>query len=648
MKKFSFFILCIFLTAAQNVYSFHGPVKPSDTAHYYTKHSFDVLKYKLDINLYPNFKAPYPKTFVANTLVTFRVDSVLNSIQLNANTQSLAIDSVSLSGISFIHQSNMLNIQLDRTYQPGEVAQVKINYRHKNSNDNGFYATSGFVFTDSPPEGARKWMPCWDRPSDKANWELMAHVPLTVRLGSTGILADSVISADTIRYHWISDMPVSTYLITFTSSVNFQVHTRYLRKFSDPADSIPIRIYYKAGEDISIIDSTIIPMTNFYAEKFGDYPFEKIGFATLNSSFPWGGMENQSMVNLMPGGYSDEDLIAHEHSHQWFGDLITCGTWADIWLNEGFGTYCQNLWLEHKSGKEAYRTSMNSLASYYLAHNPGWPLYHPEWAIHTPTGNTLYNQAVSYDKGACVLFQLRYVLGDSLFFKVMHDYATDTNFMYKNAFTHDFAESANKSSGQNLDWFFSEWVYSPNHPIYQNTYDFDSIGGGLWRVSLILNQTQPNPDFFRMPVQIMVSFDDGTDTTFQIVNDVNHQEYAFEFSKHPVKLVFDPFRNILLKQSVTIYGVKDQPGRQLFKLNQNQPNPCKESTVISYEVAQPGKVSISILDSSGKIIRCPVDQLHKPGKYRFEWDNHGMSPGIYIIKMEAGSFSETRKMVLTK
>jgi aminopeptidase N len=648
MKTFNLFILLLFFSVAQNGYSFPGFIKPSDTAHYYTKHSFDVLKYRLDVDLYANYKAPYPKTFTANVVVIFRVDSTLNSIQLNANTQSLAIDSVSLSGTSFTHQSNLLKIQLDRTYQPGEVAQVKINYRHKNANDYGFFATSGFVFTDSPPEGARKWMPCWDRPSDKVNWELIARVPLSVRLGSTGILADSVVSADTISYHWISNIPVSTYLITLTSSVNFQVHTRYWHKFSNPADSIPVRIYYKAGENLSIIDSSIIPMTNFYSEKFGDYPFEKIGFATLNGSFPWGGMENQSMVNLMPGGYSDEDLIAHEHSHQWFGDLITCGTWADIWLNEGFGTYCQNLWLEHKSGPEAYRTSMNELASYYLAHNPGWPLYHPEWAINTPTGNTLYNQAVSYNKGACVLFQLRYVLGDSLFFKVMHDYATDTSLMYKNAYTHDFVEMAGKSSGQNLEWFFNEWVYSPNHPIYQNTYDFDSIGKGAWRVSLILNQTQPSPEFFKMPVQIMVSFDDGTDTLVQIMNDVNHQEFAFEFSRHPVNLVFDPFRNILLKQSVTIYGMKDEPGKQFFKLNQNQPNPFKKSTLISYDIARAGKVLISILDSSGKVVNCPVDQFHEPGKYRFQWDNQGFTPGIYFLKMDSGNFSETRKMVLDK
>ncbi len=636
------------MSATTGVFASPAGLTPDDTAHYYTKHSFDVLKYKLDINLYQCFKTPFPKTFQAKAIITFRVDSTLNSIQLNANTPSLAIDSVSMAGTSFTHLVNVLTIALDRTYQPGEIVNVKICYQHKNNFDNGFYVSSGFVFTDSPPEGARKWLPCWDRPSDKASWELNARVPLNVRLGSTGVLADSTISADTISYHWISNIPVSTYLITFTSAMNFQIHTKFWHKLSDYNDSIPVRLYYKAGESLVIADSTIGPLTNFFSEKFGDYPFEKIGFATLNGSFPWGGMENQSMVNLMPGGYSDASLIAHEHSHQWFGDLITCGTWADVWLNEGFGTYCQNLWVEHASGFDAYKTSMNALANYYLAHNPGWPLYHPEWAIHTPNGNTLYNQAISYNKGACVLFQLRYVLGDSLFFKVMHDYATDPNFMFKNAMTHDFAAKASQASGQNLDWFFDDWVYAPNHPVYQNTFDIDSLDGNSWRVSFIITQTQANPEFFRMPVQLKFVFTDATDTTIRVANETNHQEYGFVFSKKPVDVVFDPFRNILLKQAATIYNVKKIPGSSGFVLKQNEPNPFRNSTVVSYEVPVREMVTISVYDSNGKMMNRPVSRMHVPGSYRFEWVNEGFSPGVCFLKMEAGTFVETKRMLLVK
>ena len=647
MKTFTFILLGLFLSLTLGVSSSNINT-PIDTGHYYTKHSFDVLKYKLTIDLFNCYQTPYPKSFTANEEVTFKVDSTLNSLQLNANIASLVIDSVSMAGISFEHQADILNILLDRTYQPGEVVNVRIYYRHKNINDKGFYVSSGFVFTDSPPEGARKWLPCWDRPSDKAAWELIAKVPLSVRLGSTGIIADSTISADTLIYHWVSNIPVSTYLITFTSKVNFLIHTKYWHKLSNLSDSIPIRSYYKSGENLAIFDSTIIPLTNFFSEKFGDYPFEKLGFATLNGSFPWGGMENQSMVNLMAGGYSDVNLFAHEHSHQWFGDLVTCGTWADIWLNEGFGTYCQNLWVEHASGYVAYKNSMNSVANYYLGYNPGWPLYHPEWAIHTPDANALYNQAITYNKGACVLFQLRYVLSDSIFFKVMHDYITDTNFMFGNVFTQDFVAKANQVSGENLNWFFDEWVYAPNHPVYQNIFNIDSVGENLWSVSLTINQTQANPLFFRMPIQIKINFSDATDTIFQVLNDVNNQEFTFTFSKHPLNLVFDPFRNILLKQAATICSMQPVSGVKGFMLNQNKPNPFISNTLVSFELPTEEKVTISVLDSNGKMLSCPVKRIHSPGVYSFEWVNQGLLPGVYYLKMEAGNFVDTKKMVIIR
>ena len=648
MKSFCFFILGQFLLAASSVYALIPQSLPADTAHFYTRHSFDVLKYKLNIGLYQCYMNPYPRSFQAQEVISLKVDSTLNTIKLNAINTSLVIDSVRMAADSFIHEHDTLTIYLNRIYQPGELLDIKVFYRHKNVVDNGFYTGYGTVFTDSPPEGARKWLPCWDRPSDKATWELTARVPLSARLGSTGLLADSTISADTISYHWITNIPVSTYLITFTSKVNFLIHTRYWHKLSNAADSIPVWAYYRNGENMTNIDTIIGPVTNFFSDLFGDYPFEKIGFASLNSSFPWGGMENQTMVNLMPGGYNDANLIAHEHSHQWFGDLITCGTWADIWLNEGFATYCQNLWIEHSSGYDVYKTSMNSLANYYLSTNPGWPLYHAEWAIHTPGGNSLYNQAISYNKGACVLFQLRYMLGDSVFFKVMREYATDSDFMFKNAITSDFVAKVNQVTGKNMNWFFNEWVYAPDHPVYQNTFEIDSLDRNSWKVALVINQTQEYTVFFKMPLEIMISFGDATDTLIKIMNDSNHQTFGFYFSKQPVNLTFDPLRNILLKQSSTIYGVKTTIGRKEFKLNQNEPNPFSHKTIVSYEVARPKIVKISVFDTNGKLLNCPVNRQHDPGYYRFELSDSELSPGIYFISMEAGNFKETKKMIVVK
>lgn len=648
MKILFLILVWPFLFVATSVSAIQPPSIPPDTAHFYTRHSFNVLKYNLDLGLYHCYFDPYPKSFSARQLITLQADSALSVIMLNALNTSMIIDSVKLAGTSFLHDLDTLKIFLDRTYQPGEILDVSIFYRHKNVNDKGFYASFGTVYTDSPPEGARKWMPCWDRPSDKAKWELTARVPLSVRLGSTGALADSIISGDTISYHWISEIPVATYLITLASKVNFQVHVRYWHKLSDPNDSIPVRIYYKPGENIKKIDTTIIPITNFFSQKFGDYPFEKIGFATMNTTFPWGGMENQSMVNLMPNGYSDLNLIAHEHSHQWFGDMITCGTWADIWLNEGFGTYCQNLWLEHQSGTAAYRSSMNALANYYLNNNPGWPLYHPEWAIHTPTGGILYNQAITYNKGACLLHQLRYVLGDSLFFEVLYQYATDPDLKFNIAYTHDFIEKTEEVTGNDMGWFFDPWVYAPNHPVYMNTFDIDSLAPNNWRISFIVNQTQATTTFYKMPLQLLVTFSNDSDTLIQVMNDVNNQEFGFNFSKKPVDLKFDPNRNILLKQSSTIYGIKKSDGISGFTLNQNTPNPFCNSTSVSYSVPVSGTVKISVYDSSGNMLECPVNKTHAPGVYRFEWAPIHASPGIYYLKLDAGKFHDTKKMILVK
>jgi aminopeptidase N len=533
-------------------------MKPVDTAHYYMRHSFDVLRYQLFVDLYNCYRNPYSAAFHATELITFKVDSTLNSIRLNAVNASLQIDSVGLAGISFSHSSDTLNIQLNHTYQPGDEVKVKIVYQHMNVVDHAVYSTGGFVFTDTPPEGSRKWFPCWDRPSDKALCEITAKVPLNVKLGSNGSLKDSLIIGDTIYYHWISRDPIATYLMTMTSMTGFALDIVYWHKLYHPADSIPARFYFQPWQVPDSIETVIGPMTDFYSCLFGEYPFEKIGFATLNNSFPWGGMENQTMINLTTNGWQ-EGLVSHEFSHQWFGDLITCGTWADIWLNESFGTYCESLWLGHKGGNASYKSHIDNQATYYLANNPGIAIYNPSWAIHTPGTNLLYNSVVIYDKGACVLHQLRYVMGDSAFFHLLKSYATDTNFMYKNAVTRDFIDKANKINGNELEWFFDEWLSHPNHPLYSNSYEILKTGDGKWNLKLLLSQYQTNTVFYKMPVQVRVVFTDSTDAMIRVMNDTNQQLFEFVFSQQPAYIVFDPYRNILLKQATTTMGVVKLP-----------------------------------------------------------------------------------------
>jgi aminopeptidase N len=622
-------------------------MKPVDTAHFYMKHSYDVLKYHLYVDLYHCYPNPFSTAFPATELITFKVDSALNSIRLNAVNTSLQIDSVGLAGISFFHASDTLTIQLDHTYQPGNVVSVKISYQHKNVADHAVYSNGGFVFTDTPPEGARKWFPCWDRPSDKALLDLTAKVPLNVKLGSNGSLADSLIEGDTIYYHWISRDPIATYLMTMISKTNFALDIVYWHKLYHPADSIPVRFYFQSLQIPDSIEAVIRPMADFYSSLFGEYPFEKIGFATLNGSFPWGGMENQTMISLTTNGWH-EGLICHEFSHQWFGDLITCGTWADIWLNESFGTYCESLWLEHKGGNSAYKSHLDQQSNYYLANNPGFAIYNPSWAIHTPAANLLYNPAVVYDKGACVLHQLRYVIGDSAFFHLLNAYATDTNFIFKNAVTSDFIAKANEISGTDLDWFFDEWLCQPNHPIYSNSYEIQDLGAGKWNLKLLLSQTQTNTVFFKMPVQVRLIFTDSTDTMICVMHDTNHQFFEFVFSKQPAYLVFDPYRNILLKKATTTLGIANLPDNTGFRLFQNEPNPFKITTTIKYQLQKPSFVRIMVMDSFGREVLPEYTRQNDAGIFNYTITGKNLSPGFYFYKMESGNFNETRRMILTE
>jgi len=607
-----------------------------------------VQNYELVFDLYKNFTAPYPQDFTASNIVTFRVDTALNMIQLDAVNSSLSIQSVGMAGTSFTHADDTLTIMLDRTYDPDEIVDVSIEYSHLDVEDGNWFVGGGFVFTDNEPEGARKWFPCYDRPADKATVDLTAKVPADVLLGSNGRLEDSTTVADTTWFHWISRDPVPTYLTVISAKVGWNLDIVYWDRPSTPGDPMPIRFYYNDGENPTYIEQQVPLMADYFSESYGEHPFEKDGFATLSNEFTWGGMENQTLTSLCTGCWG-ESLITHEFAHQWFGDMISPGTWADLWLNEGFATWSESWWWESDGGYSAYKDDIDNNASYYLSANPGFPVYNPEWAVNTPPNSTLFNYAITYCKSSCMLHLLRYSLGDEVFFQAIHDYATDTvNFRYKNAVTEDFQAKLEASTGEDLEWFFSTWVKEPNHPKYQNTYNIFDNGNGTWDVEFMVNQTQTNAPFFPIPVEIYIYFADATDTTVRMMNDVNNQLFTFTFDVEPAVVFFDWENEIVLKTASLSVGIDDDLlGKSEYKLYPSYPNPSSGQSTISFSIPATSNVNLSVYDIAGKQVMELLNEPRSEGTQTVTADVSGLQAGLYYLRMQADGVVKTQKLVVS-
>lgn len=606
-------------------------------------HSFDVLKYTMNINLLDNFDEPYPQNYEADIMLQFRVDSTLNNIKLDAVNSSLQINSVGMAGTSFIHQNDTLSIALDQIYQPGDIVIISIDYQHLDVEDGAFRATYEFVFTDSKPEGARKWFPCYDKPSDKAALEIYATVPIDVLLGSNGALVDSTFSDNQITYHWRSTSPISTYLMVITARKNYNLDIFYWERPSDSV-KIPFRFYYNSGQDPTAIEAVAFDMCDHFSKSFGEYPFEKSGFASLFLEFQWYVLENQTLI--CPRFWS-ESHVSKGFAQQWFGGMISPGTWADAWLSEGFGTWGEAHWLELSDDYGAYKEELNSNALNYLNNNPGWAIYNPDWAFNTPPNNMLFHPVISNNKSSCIIHQFRYIVGDSLFFKAIKAFATDTiNFKFKTFITQDFVDKMSEEVGEDMHWYFDPWLEQFDHPIYENKYYFTDEGDGKWKVHFIAKQVQGEPRFFPMELSIFIYFNDLSDTTFRFRNMENNEEFVFDIEKEPFTMLFDVGDNILLKEASLTVSTNELYGPEVSVLFNNIPNPAQNQTIVNYSISQSGWINLELYDLSGNKVKILFAGQQKLGKHQVVVETASLKAGIYLYSLRTDDKTFVNKMVV--
>lgn len=650
-KSFLISILILFISFtntlfAQEFFCAKDISFKSQEDHPLHRHDYDVKFYDITVNWY-NVLKNSNRVYNGKVKLVATVDTpqTLNIIYLNCG---LTVDSVIQNNtkLNYSLSSNVLSINLDRNYTKNETFEVDIYFRRTRTDNLGFYyypkgsqTLENLAYTMSQPSDARYWFPCYDFPNDKADSaRLTIIVPKDNIATGNGLLVSKTIIGDSAIFVWHEPKPIASYLIAITASKYSQFNQYYISKYP-PYETIEIQHYQWASDSARsvYVARNLNLMMECFETYYGKYPFVKYGHSFV-SPFLYGGMEHQTISTLHRNWLTSDAQsgIAHELAHMWWGDMVTCATWKDIWLNEGFATFSEDLYREFIQGKDAYFSSMNAKANYYYSYNPGYAIYNPPY---------IFSAAITYYKAALVLNMLRYVLGDSLFFLTLKNYREQ--FIYSNVITEDLKNVVNQTTNEDHSYFFNQWIYQPDHPIY--AYNWNSVqNGNFWTLNFYIKQNQTHYSVYKMPIELKVSFANG-DTIVKFMNTERIQSISFTFSSQPTNVVVDP-KNYILKQITRDLSLEVSNSNVInsFHLFQNYPNPFNSQTTIRFQVPYRTRVIIKLYDITGNEVKTIENDLFEMGEHSIQFDAKDLPSGVYFYKIFADKFTSTRKLVLIK
>lgn len=606
---------------------------------------WDVYYYDLDFNVDVDNRILYGKVEIH---LHSRIAN-LESIWVDLSSD-LTVDRIYLNGADFQRAGDLINITLDGSYTDNESVKIGIEY-HGQPTANGFqaflFSTQNQVLvggipmisTLSEPYGARTWWPCKDVPTDKAD---SVRIGITVDDNLTAV-ANGLLTAETDNgdgtktWIWEHKYPITSYLVSL--AITEYDYWSEMYHFAD-GDSMPLEYWmypsYVNKSNVARWNLTSNMMTIFN-EAYGKYPFskEKYGMA----QFGWGGaMEHQTCSSM---GSSGEATIAHELAHQWWGDLVTCSDFHHIWINEGFATYSEALYEGAKNGEAAYHATMAA---------KDWDYTGSIYRNDTTEVWSIFNYIV-YGKGAWTLHMLRHVVGEEDFFNILAQYRK--TFDYSHASTEDFQGVAELVYGQDLEWFFNQWIYGTGKPNYQWYWQNSSNTSGLNEVTVRIDQVQDNMPTFKMPIDLFFK-GEGQDTTIVVWNSARSETYTVQLDFTPSFAELDPV-SWIHKKDTEVSGIDDFNSKpENFILMNAYPNPFNRSTTIPYWVNSYFRGKVEIFDLRGNL-KHSVDITHSTsGQYELIWDardQHGLSlpSGIYLARITSNNeVSHSQKISLLK
>ncbi|MGB2752152.1 MAG: M1 family metallopeptidase [Pyrinomonadaceae bacterium] len=547
LRYFSFTAAILFIAAFSSFAQIGKPefTRPQtfDVRHYSIRASFDRTK----------------KMVLGDTTVSLSpLKADLRTVELDA--VDIAFDSVTLDGkpAQFKTVDGKVIVTLDKGYGPSDV--IALQFKYTASPKKGVYfvdaesgrsAHSAQIWTQGEAEEARHWIPSYDFPSDKATTEEYLNVEKDETVIGNGELIGKESNADgTVTWHYKMPVPHSTYLISF-------VIGKYV-KVEDKHGDIPLGFYVYPGREETAkkaFGDTAKMMAVFEELTGVKFPYNKYD-QTIVAKFQFGGMENITATTMSDNEifFADfdfgksivTDLVSHELAHSWFGDLVTCRNWAELWLNEGFATYMEAAYREKVNGREDYISKVRSDAGDFLVDDSINRKRHGLYNRRAADVNGLFdNAAITYNKGGAVLHMLREQVGTENFWKAVNIYLN--RHKLANVESTDLKRAMEEVSGQDLGWFFDQWVYGISAPKLTVKPVYSTRTKTL---KLTITQTQKPEAMvtsaFRMPMDIEIKA--GRNTVTKPITVTKRVEIiSIPSTSKPSEIVLDPNDKVILK-----------------------------------------------------------------------------------------------------
>lgn len=551
---------------------------------------FDVTKQSIDVQVTPGIR------FIEGVITTeFEVlEAGYSEIILNCH-DSLRVSSAKLGGnaVNYSQENDLLNIKIESVFEINKKYVLELKYggippqTRAFSTDTNIYGDSA-LWTLSEPYGAKDWWPCKQDLQDKIeDLELSVTVPKKYKVAANGLLQSiDPIGTAQLKYTWKHQYPIVTYLVAFAVA-DYVVVNEQLQLEEGPLNFVNYIYPQDTAEALADLKDFKNTM-NLFEKLFGPYPFRNEQYG--HAQFGWGGgMEHQTMsfmVNFKHG------LVAHELAHQWFGDLVTCGTWKDLWLNESFATYSDGLTYDFLFNEGAWENWKNINIDAITRAGEG--------SVNIPDTSDvdrMFNARLTYRKGAYLLHMLRYKMGDDAFFKAIRDYLQDEKHNYGFARTNDLIWHLKANGGYKIDEFFNDWFYAQGFPTYELQWHQTAQG----KLHLVLNQEQSyiwEGVFFDMEVPIRI-LDDVTDTTIVFDHTESGQEKILDWEL-PVRVVFlDPDRWVLKSKESKVTNLDYENEEVAYKI---APNPLQNELNLRFSKAILPELDVTIYDLMGNIV----------------------------------------------